>query len=251
MASHDLNIVPATYCVQEGVAALWKGISPGIQRQMLFASIRIGLYEPVRNFYCGEGNTPNMLQKIGAGLTTGAIAISVANPTDVVKIRLQAEGRLPAGVKPRYTGSLDAYRKIVADEGLAGLWTGWGVNVARNSVISCAELVSYDTIKTTIMEKKIMADGVPCHIASGLGAGFIATVVGSPIDVTKTRYMNQKADPKTGLKPYKSAGDALLKTIKNEGPGGLYKGFWANFTRIGSWNVVMFMSYEQIKKTFF
>lgn len=35
--------------------------------------------------------------KMAAGFTTGAIGITVANPTDVVKVRLQAEGRLPEG----------------------------------------------------------------------------------------------------------------------------------------------------------
>ena len=37
----------------------------------------------------------------------------VANPTDLVKVRLQAEGKLPAGVPKRYTGSLNAYSTIV------------------------------------------------------------------------------------------------------------------------------------------
>ena len=42
---------------------------------------------------CGElkpGENPSLLQKIMAGMTTGAIGITVANPTDVVKIRMQA-----------------------------------------------------------------------------------------------------------------------------------------------------------------
>ena len=61
-----------------------------------------------------------------------AIGITVASPTDVVKVRLQAEGRLPAGVPRRYNGSLDAYRKIIAQDGILGLWTGYGPNLARN-----------------------------------------------------------------------------------------------------------------------
>jgi len=36
---------------QEGIRAPWKGVTAGIQRQCAFAPIRIGLYEPVRNFY--------------------------------------------------------------------------------------------------------------------------------------------------------------------------------------------------------
>ena len=64
-----------------------------------------------------------------------AIGITVASPTDVVKVRLQAEGRLPAGVPRRYNGALDAYRKIIAADGVAGLWTGYGPNLARNCVV--------------------------------------------------------------------------------------------------------------------
>lgn len=44
---------------------------------------------------------------------TGALAITVANPTDLVKVRLQAEGKLPPGVPRRYTGALNAYSTIV------------------------------------------------------------------------------------------------------------------------------------------
>lgn len=43
----------------------------------------------------------------------GALAITVANPTDLVKVRLQSEGKLPPGVPRRYLGALDAYFKII------------------------------------------------------------------------------------------------------------------------------------------
>ena len=45
--------------------------------------------------------------------STGALGIIVANPTDLVKVRLQAEGKLAAGVPKRYTGALNAYSTIV------------------------------------------------------------------------------------------------------------------------------------------
>lgn len=37
----------------------------------------------------------------------------MANPTDLVKVRLQAEGKSPAGVPRHYTGALNAYYTIV------------------------------------------------------------------------------------------------------------------------------------------
>jgi len=46
---------------------------------------------PVRDAITGPlapGQNPTLIQKIMAGMTTGAIAISIANPTDVVKIRM-------------------------------------------------------------------------------------------------------------------------------------------------------------------
>lgn len=43
----------------------------------------------------------------------GAIAIAVANPTDLVKVRLQAESKAPVGAPRRYIGAMDAYYTIV------------------------------------------------------------------------------------------------------------------------------------------
>lgn len=45
----------------------------------------------MRDALCGPmapGQAPTLLQKIAAGMVTGGIAISFANPTDVVKIRM-------------------------------------------------------------------------------------------------------------------------------------------------------------------
>lgn len=59
----------------------------------------------------------NVLLRIAAGVTTGAIALSVAQPTDLVKIRMQS-------TKGRYEGCLHAYRTIVREERVRGLWKG-------------------------------------------------------------------------------------------------------------------------------
>ncbi len=44
-------------------------------------------------------------------------------------------------------------------------------------------------IKQTLIGSGLFSDTVPCHIASGLGAGFFAVCVGSPVDVVKSRMM--------------------------------------------------------------
>ncbi len=80
-----------TITAEEGVFALWNGLSAGFQRQTVFAGLRIGLYVPIRNMIAGDlkpGENPSLGVKIAAGMLSGAIGITVANPTDVVKIRL-------------------------------------------------------------------------------------------------------------------------------------------------------------------
>ncbi|KAH1239703.1 Mitochondrial uncoupling protein 2 [Glycine max] len=141
-----------TIAREEGISALWKGIVPGLHRQCLYGGLRIGLYDPVKTFLVGSafvGEVP-LYHMILAALLTGALAITIANPTDLVKVRLQAEGQLPTGVPKRYSGAIDAYLTILRQEGIGALWTGLGANIARNAIINAAELASYDKVKRVI-----------------------------------------------------------------------------------------------------
>lgn len=107
-----------TILAEEGALSLYQGLSAGLQRQMLFASLRIGLYEPVKNLIVGE-NYQGIIPigyRILAALATGAIGITIANPTDVVKVRFQVDGRLPKEQR-RYTGVMHAYQSIIKNEG--------------------------------------------------------------------------------------------------------------------------------------
>ena len=50
------------------------------------------------------------VHQVAAGLTTGALAIMIASPTDLVKVRMQAE---QGGQKPRYPNARAAYPMII------------------------------------------------------------------------------------------------------------------------------------------
>lgn len=237
-----------TVAKEEGARALWSGLEPGLHRQVLYGGLRIGMYEPVKALFVGKdkAHLPAPLPiKIAAGMTTGALAIMVASPTDLVKVRMQSEGKLPAGTPKRYPSAAKAYGIIIRQEGLAGLWKGVGPNIARNAIINAAELASYDQIKETLLKSNIVGDNVYCHILSGLGAGFCAVVCGSPVDVVKSRLMGDAEGR------YKGVLDCFAKTLKNDGMGAFYNGFLPNFARLGSWNIVMFLTLEQIKKAMY
>jgi len=197
----------------EGIASWWNGIIPGLQRQCVFASIRIL-----------------------SGITSGAVAISFAQPTDVVKVRMQA-ARGATGSVPVTSG--DMYKSIYRERGLKGLWVGLLPNMARNSVVNATELVAYDTFKDFFIRNKILNDGLSCHFSAGFAAGFMATLVASPIDVVKTRVMNSSENS--------SFIKCAQELASKEGFFGFYKGFTPSFMRMGTWNICMFVTFEQFK----
>ena len=67
-----------------------------------------------------------------------------------------------------------------------------GPNCIRNSVINAAELASYDQYKQMVLASGFLRDGIPCHLTCATMAGITACIVGSPVDVLKTRVMNAK-----------------------------------------------------------
>lgn len=103
-----------TIASEEGFFALYNGLTAGLQRQVVFAGLRIGLYVPVRTLIAGElkpGENPTLMTKILAAMATGTIGISFANPTDVVKVRLQSQRAADPSKPKLYNGTIDCYRK--------------------------------------------------------------------------------------------------------------------------------------------
>ncbi|KAM3934544.1 dicarboxylate carrier UCP2-like [Leptodactylus fuscus] len=230
----------STMVKTEGPRSLYNGLVAGLQRQMSFASVRIGLYDSVKQFYTKGSEHVGIGSRLLAGCTTGAMAVAIAQPTDVVKVRFQAQANVSSS--RRYKGTMDAYKTIAKEEGVRGLWKGTAPNITRNALVNCTELVTYDLIKDSLLKSNLMSDNLPCHFTSAFGAGFCTTVIASPVDVVKTRYMNSAKGQ------YQSALNCALTMLRKEGPHAFYKGFMPSFLRLGSWNVVMFVTYEQLKR---
>ncbi|XP_055631285.1 dicarboxylate carrier SLC25A8-like [Toxorhynchites rutilus septentrionalis] len=232
---------------QEGFRTLYSGLSAGLQRQMCFSSIRLGLYDSVKLFYASifKENEAGLqiMTRICAGMTTGGLAVMLAQPTDVVKVRFQAASQSATG--RRYASTLEAYRTIHREEGMRGLWKGALPNIGRNAIINVAEIVCYDVVKDCLISYAQMPNDIRLHFSAAVIAGFTATVVASPVDVVKTRYMNS---PKG---QYQGAIDCAIKMGNKEGVAAFYKGFVPSFARLVSWNVVMWITYEQFKLIMF
>jgi solute carrier family 25 (mitochondrial oxoglutarate transporter), member 11 len=66
-------------------------MSTTMLRQMLYSTMRVGLYDILKTRWTKEnGGVLPLHRKIIVGLLTGA---AVGNPTDVATVRMQADGR--------------------------------------------------------------------------------------------------------------------------------------------------------------
>lgn len=75
----------------------------------------------------------NIASRVGAGITTGAMAVFFAQPTDVVKVRFQASINASSSAK-RYKSTFQAYKSIAKMEGVRGLWKGELINILVVSI---------------------------------------------------------------------------------------------------------------------
>ena len=86
-----------------------------------------------------------------------------------------------------------------------------------------------------------MEKSVGFHFTSAVIAGVMATLVASPVDVVNTRFMNSPSGA------YRGALHCAQQTAKQEGFLAFYKGFSASCVRLVSWNIVLWLTYEQLK----
>ncbi|KAJ7953845.1 mitochondrial uncoupling protein 3 [Quillaja saponaria] len=90
------------------------------------------------------------------GGVSGIIGQVVANPADLVKIRMQSDGRMASqGLEPGYSGPLDAFNKIIHAEGFRGLWQGVFSNL-QGALVNMGELACYDHAKRFVIQNKIL-----------------------------------------------------------------------------------------------
>nr|BAF02125.1 putative mitochondrial dicarboxylate carrier protein [Arabidopsis thaliana] len=178
---------------EEGMRALFSGVSATVLRQTLYSTTRMGLYDIIKGEWTDpETKTMPLMKKIGAGAIAGAIGAAVGNPADVAMVRMQADGRLPLTDRRNYKSVLDAITQMIRGEGVTSLWRGSSLTINRAMLVTSSQLASYDSVKETILEKGLLKDGLGTHVSASFAAGFVASVASNPVDVIKTRVMNMK-----------------------------------------------------------
>ncbi|EFX01579.1 c6 zinc finger domain containing protein [Grosmannia clavigera kw1407] len=109
-----------------GVINLYQGLSAGLLRQLVYGTLRLGLFSTFEQQLSRrareQGTTLGFRGRALAGLGAGAIAAFVGNPTEVALIRMQADGMKPVEQQRNYSSAFNAIWRIAREEGVLGLW---------------------------------------------------------------------------------------------------------------------------------
>ncbi|CAG9859439.1 unnamed protein product [Phyllotreta striolata] len=245
MLSTGLQVVK-----NEGFLALWNGISGMWLRHSIYSGMRIVVYTKSKEYLQSRspGRPLPVWQLMLCGVACGFISQFVASPSDLIKVQLQMEGRRKLmGLPPRVHGIRDAIVKLYSTGGIRGMWTGWEPNCARAVLVNVGNFTVYDVSKKLILDNTGLPDKILVHSLASSMAGLMATILSTPADVIKSRVMNQPVDKSGRGELYSGAWDCAVKTVSQEGPFALYKGFLPSWLRLGPWAVVYWITYENIR----
>jgi len=230
----------------EGPLGLFKGVDASAARQLVYSGVRFGMYDVLKKMAGEETKPLNMATKVVCAAASGAIGAFVGNPGDVAMVRLQADGKLPVAERRGYKNFFDAVGKIAKTEGVPSMWrTGVVPNMNRATIVTVGQLAAYDQCKEVLLSFGAK-DSISTHFGASFMAAFIASLLSNPVDVAKTRLMNQKTE--AGKPMYTGTLQCMTSMVRTEGPLSVYKGFGATFARQCPYVVVTWITVEQLKK---
>ena len=227
-----------TIIKNENIWGLYKGIQATWMRESIYSSLRLGLYEPFKHLFGAKDrkHTPFYIKFISGGMS-GIVASIVANPTDLLKIRMQA-------MEKEHHSITWHVKDVYHNNGVLGFYKGVQATVIRAMILNATKLSTYDHIKHTFINHHILEDGYLLHFVSSIWAGVVMATATAPFDIARTRLMNQPHDKAL----YTGLVDFFIKTIRHEGIKSLYKGFTPQWMRFGPFTTVQLMVWELLRK---
>ena len=242
VSKHTMTLRRSCYdlYIQSGsfIGCYRPALHASILREMLSSGIRAGFYVHVRDYLClnmfTNADKNSLAPKVLASFVTGAMGSFIANPLDLIKIRLMADVK-------KYNNSIYAtFKAVVSEEGgLFSLYKGILPSTCRAMAISAGELATYDFTKNLIKRITGEKESTKLHVITSMITGFVAAAVAAPFDMVKSRAMNDSKE--------KVSVRIFVNVIKNEGFGALYRGFVPSWCRLTPHAIICFPIFEFIR----
>lgn len=174
------------------------------------------------------------------GGASGMIATCCIQPLDIVKVRIQLG---------QQGSPLAIAGNIIKNEGFGTLYKGLSAGLLRQATYTTARLGLFQNFMDQL-KKYNEGQAIPLYqkAGAGLAAGGLGAIFGSPADLSLIRMQADGTLPPEKRRNYKNVGDALIRTVKDEGVGGLFTGAGTTAVRAMALNMGMLASNEQAKE---
>ena len=132
----------------DGIAGLYRGFGPSVAGIVVYRGLYFGLYDSIKPVVLVGPLANNFFASFALGwlVTTGAGIASY--PLDTVRRRMM----MTSGQAIKYKSSADAFKQIVANEGVKSLFKGAGANILRG-VAGAGVLSIYDQLQVLVFGK--------------------------------------------------------------------------------------------------
>ncbi|KAL4741846.1 putative mitochondrial ADP,ATP carrier protein (Ant) [Aspergillus foveolatus] len=133
----------------DGIVGLYRGFGPSVLGIVVYRGLYFGMYDSLKPVVLTGALEGSFLVSflLGWGVTTGAGIASY--PLDTVRRRMM----MTSGEAVKYSSSFDAFRQIIAREGVKSLFKGAGANILRG-VAGAGVLSIYDQVQLILFGKK-------------------------------------------------------------------------------------------------
>ncbi|XP_045490983.1 solute carrier family 25 member 35-like isoform X2 [Colias croceus] len=254
-ATRYRGIFHACYVIAkaDGVLALQKGLTPAMLFGFCMNSVRLGSYHiaEVQGWTKTDGAT-SIQKAVFWSSASGLFSGVAANPTSVVKTRMQsaAHPSVAVGRQYQYKGMLDAFTKIYRTEGMRGFFAGVNATCMRLAIGSAAQLTTFSALKDQLLERGLFQSS-PLTLAfvASLACGVLCVLLETPLDVVSTRMVNQGSGFQSE-KLYTGVFDCIKKILKTEGTYGLYKGIGPLYLRIAPHTTLSLVIWDMLNIVF-
>jgi solute carrier family 25 uncoupling protein 27 len=226
---------------KEGFSSLWSGIGPAAARQFPYQGCNVMLFKQFKRSLSPFLDETALSTKLLCGTTSGALGQALVVPLDLVKIKMQTDGRRQQqGKKPYYSGARDIVQRVTQQHGWRGLWRGASATCLRAAISNGTSLASYDYTKQWLIKLNHGRESAATQICAAVCSGIACTLASTPADVIKTRYLRDRKGR------YASVLDCLRQTLRSESVLSLWKGTIPACTRLVPYQCVFFICYEQM-----
>jgi solute carrier family 25 (adenine nucleotide translocator) protein 4/5/6/31 len=184
-----------------------------------------------------------------AGGVSGAVAKTCTAPIERVKLLIQTQDANPkiiSGEVARYTGIVDCFTRVTAEQGFKAFWRGNMTNIIRYFPTQAFNFAFKDTIKEIFPKADKHTEFLKffaINMAAGGLAGAGSLMIVYPLDYARTRLAS---DVGAGKQQFNGLMDCLSKTVKSSGVGGLYNGVGVSIAGIIPYRGVYFGLFDTL-----